>query len=288
MTVATPYPKPSSGCWESEEIPLSSPYLSFNTQPIPGSLRQIDNCQFIRTKSMIDCNFTRRSTDIRFRVGYQTDNERFESIASSWDAYSQFFISGFFLHAENCELHIEATEVDFDPATRKSNRTLNQTSPTSYSVSAVSPLAKNLSKLLEQERGSTAITTSSRAPPEHQFVRPNNSRGLNSTNLPNSQFPPSSQTQDVNSQESLQDFYKGLHAYNQIMQRFNNKNPNPSSSTSHSQLPPPIYSPMAPMGYGNHQIPPSFLDQPSAEQIAELIGDQGMHDNNGAINSKVS
>ncbi|RHZ89725.1 hypothetical protein Glove_11g39 [Diversispora epigaea] len=47
VTVATPYPKPSSGCWETEEIPLSSPYLSFNTQPIPGSLRQIDNNEVV-------------------------------------------------------------------------------------------------------------------------------------------------------------------------------------------------------------------------------------------------
>ncbi|CAG8436591.1 9369_t:CDS:2 [Diversispora eburnea] len=232
VTVATPYPKPSSGCWETEEIPLSSPYLSFNTQPIPGSLRQIENCQFIRTKSIIDCNFTRRSTDIRFRIGYQTDNERFENMASIWDAYSQFFISGFFLHADNCELHIEAIEVDCDPATKKSNKI--QTSPTGYSVSNISPLAKNLSKLLEQERTSTVIPMP-RTPLEHQFLRPINIRNSNSTN---SQFTPPP-VQDANSQDSLQqDFYKEQ-------------------------------------------------PQPSAEQIAELIGDQGMHqDNNGAINSK--
>ncbi|CAG8468375.1 1240_t:CDS:2, partial [Gigaspora rosea] len=39
VSVATLFMKLPSGCWESEEIPLSSLYLSFNTQHITGSLR---------------------------------------------------------------------------------------------------------------------------------------------------------------------------------------------------------------------------------------------------------
>ncbi|CAG8510482.1 9605_t:CDS:2 [Acaulospora colombiana] len=287
VSVATPYPKPPSGCWEAEEIPLSSPYLSFVTQPIPGSLRQVDNSQFVRTKSTIDCNFSRRSCDTRFRIGYQTDNDRFDNIATSWDAYTQFFVSGFFLHADNSELYVEATELDVDLASRRSGKNLIQASPTGYAVAGVSPLARNLSRLLEQEKGSPTISPSitPRLPTEYSFAKPNNVRNSNPTtptavknsnaNVQHPQYNPS-----IAQDDSLhQDFLRGLHAYQQILQRINIK----GASATHA---PPLsmFPPLA-----NHSISTPFQEQqPSAEQIVELIGDQGMHqDHAGALNPKL-
>ncbi|CAG8648294.1 8485_t:CDS:2 [Acaulospora morrowiae] len=285
ISVATLYPKPPSGCWEADEIPLSSPYLSFVTQPIPGSLRQIENCQFVRTRSTIECNFSRKSADTRFRIGYQIDNDRFDNISTSWDAYTQFFVSGFFLHAENNELHIEATELDVDQSSKRSSKSQIQTSPTGYAVAGVSPLAKNLSRLLEQEKSSSSVITPRLSTEQHPFVKPNNARNSN-PNTPTAVKNPNANAQhqqynpSTNQDDTLhQDFLKGLQAYQQLMQRFHNKN----ASVTHSPLP----SMLPPLG--NHQIPAPFSEQqPSAEQIAELIGDQGMHqDNAGAFNPKI-
>ncbi|CAG8481927.1 9018_t:CDS:2, partial [Racocetra fulgida] len=254
---------PSSGCWESEEIPLSSPYLSFCTQPIPGSLRQLENSQFVRTKSSIDSQYSRRSIDQRFRIGYQVDNDRWDNLAVNWELYSQFFISGFFLHADNGELHIEAAELDFDPSTRKHGRH-STTGSTSSSTAGVSPLAKNFARLVEMEKnpGYNYSSIMASRPTEHSFVKPlHRSPPVNAIQM---------NQQETNKDSLEQDFFKGIQAYQQIIQRMSTQGPTP-----------PL---------GSHQVPNmSGSEQASAEQIAELISDQGTrHDKAGTYlrNSK--
>jgi len=259
VSVATPFPLPSSGCWEPEEIPLSAPYLSFNTQPVSGSLRQMENCQFVRTKSSINSGYSRRHTDTRFRIGYQTDSDRWDNMASNWDVYSQFFISGFFLYVDNGEIHIEATEIEVDPLTKKYGKSSNLSSS---SVPGVSPLAKNLARLLEQEKNYKNLS----------FEQPTKSekksslRPLAPKNVPGplqqsqNQSGIQSQITDQTSQDTLsKDFLKGLQAYQQIMQM-----QMPGQPTSRMQLFPSL-----------PHIPLSEQQPPSAEQIAELIADQG-------------
>ncbi|CAG8535383.1 2305_t:CDS:2 [Dentiscutata erythropus] len=260
VSVATPFMKPSSGCWESEEIPLSSPYLSFNTQPIPGSLRQLENSQFVRTKSTLDSHYSRRSIDQRFRIGYQIDNDKWDNMALNWELYSQLFISGFFLHADNGELYIEATELDVDQSTRKIGKP-SITGSTNSSVIGVSSLAKNFSRLMEMEK-IPAFNYSNVLPSrtsEHSFVKPSHrSPPVNAIQINQNQ-------QDPNNKDSLeQDFFKGIQAYHQIMQRMSTQGPpNPSSH--------PVVSNVT-----------GGSDPPSAEQIAELISDQGTrHDKAG-------
>ncbi|CAG8780099.1 14570_t:CDS:2, partial [Gigaspora margarita] len=259
VSVATPFTKPPSGCWESEEIPLSSPYLSFNTQPVPGSLRQLENSQFVRTKSTIDSHYSRRSIDQRFRIGYQIDNDKWDNMALNWELYSQLFISGFFLHVDNGELYIEATELDVDQSTKKLGKH-SITGSTNSSVIGVSPLAKNLSRLMEMEKN-PGFNYSTIIPPrttEHSFVKPSHrSPPINSIQM---------NQQDSNNKDSLeQDFFKGIQAYHQIMQRMSNQGPNPSSLNSH-QI----------------QNVSGGSEPPSAEQITELLSDQGTrHDKAG-------
>jgi hypothetical protein len=263
VSVATPFPVPSSGCWEPEEIPLSSPYLSFNTQPVPGSLRQIENCQFIRTKSLINSGYTKRYTDSRFRIGYQIDNDRWDNIASNWDAYPQFFISGFFLYVDNGEVHIEATEIELDPLSKKYGKNSNLSSSTNSSVPGVSPLAKNLAKLLEQEKSSFSTTSSgiygknfheqssTKLSSEKKSLSlrplaPKNS----SSSLQQQQNQSGTQTDSTNT-ESIKDLLKGLQHHLQRMNQI------PGQTM-------PLF-----------QHTPLSEQQPSAEQIAELIADQG-------------
>ncbi|RIB30608.1 hypothetical protein C2G38_1712557 [Gigaspora rosea] len=239
--------KPPSGCWESEEIPLSSPYLSFNTQPIPGSLRQFENSQFVRTKSTLDSHYSRRSIDQRFRIGYQIDNDKWDNnMALNWELYSQLFISGFFLHSDNGELYIEATELDVDSSTRKHGKN----STNSSSVVGVSPLAKNFARLMEMEKNPT-FNYSTMIPSrtsEHSFVKPlHRSPPVNAIQI---------NQQETNNKDSLeQDFFKGIQAYHQIMQRMSTQGPNPSLSS--------------------HQVSNVSGSDPSSEQIAELMSDQG-------------
>ncbi|CAB4388200.1 unnamed protein product [Rhizophagus irregularis] len=266
VSVATPFPKPSSGCWEPEEIPLSSPYLSFNTQPVPGSLRQIENCQFIRTKSLINSGYTKKYTESRFRIGYQIDNDRWDNnIASNWDAYPQFFISGFFLYVDNGEVHIEATEIELDPLTKKYGKNSNLSS-TNSTVPGVSPLAKNLAKLLEQERNSFSTPTSGifgknyleqtttklSSEKKSLSLRPLAPKNASSS-LQQSQNQIGTQSDPTNT-ESIKDLLKGLQHH---LQRINQI---PGQTNSHMPL---------------FQHTPLSEQQPSAEQIAELIADQG-------------
>ncbi|GBB92805.1 hypothetical protein RclHR1_02060008 [Rhizophagus clarus] len=266
VSVAAPFPIPSSGCWEPEEIPLSSPYLSFNTQPVPGSLRQIENCQFIRTKSSINSGYTKRYTDSRFRIGYQIDNDKWDNIASNWDTYPQFFISGFFLCVDNGEVHIEATEIELDPLSKKYGKNSNLSSSTNSNVPGVSPLAKNLAKLLEQEKSSFSTSpsgifgknfleqTSTKLSTEKKSLSlrplaPKNS----SSSLQQSQNQTGTQSDSTNT-ESIKDLLKGLQHH---LQRINQI---PGQTNSHISL---------------FQHTPLSEQQPSAEQIAELIADQG-------------
>ncbi|RIB14215.1 hypothetical protein C2G38_2144174 [Gigaspora rosea] len=250
VSVATPFTKPPSGCWESEEIPLSSPYLSFNTQPIPGSLRQLENSQFVRTKSTIDSHYSRRSIDQRFRIGYQIDNDRWDnSMALNWELYSQLFISGFFLHADNGELYIEATELDVDQSTRKHGKN-SIIGSTNSSIIGVSPLAKNLSRLMEIEKNSgfNYSTIIPSRTTEHSFTKPSHrSPPINSIQI--------NQQESNNNKESLeQDFFKGIQAYHQIMQR------------------------MSTQGNNSHQVSNvSGGSDPSSEQITELLSDQDFY-----------
>ncbi|CAG8661788.1 8982_t:CDS:1, partial [Scutellospora calospora] len=242
----------------------------FNTQPIPGSLRQFESSQFVRTKSTFDSYYSRRSIDQRFRVGYQIDNDRWDNIAINWDLYSQFFISGFFLHAENGELHIEATELDVDSTTKKFGK--NSITGTANSVAGISPLAKNFARLVEMEKNPTFNYSTIIPPrPSDSFIKPSHrSPPVNSMQI---------NQQESNNKESLeQDFFKGIQAYQQIMQRMSTQGPNQSSQSS----------------LNSHQFSNvSGSESPSAEQIAELISDQGTrHDKAGTFilrnNSKVS
>ncbi|RIA86916.1 hypothetical protein C1645_828563 [Glomus cerebriforme] len=264
VSVATPFPAPSSGCWEPEEIPLSSPYLSFNTQPISGSLRQIENCQFIRTKSLINSGYTRRYIDSRFRIGYQIDNDKWDNIASNWDAYPQFFISGFFLYVDNGEVHIEATEIELDPSTKRKNSNLLNSS--NSTVPGVSPLAKNLARLLEQEKNSFSISSSgifgknyfeqnsTKLSSEKKSIslRPLAPKNASSS-LQQSQNQSGSQSDSTNA-DTIKDLLKGLQALHRMGNHI------PGQSNSHIQL---------------FQHAPE--QQPSAEQIAELIADQDFY-----------
>jgi hypothetical protein len=279
VSVATAFPTPSSGCWEPEEIPLSTPYLSFNTQPVSGSLRQIENCQFIRTKSSINSGYTRRYTDPRFRIGYQIDNDRWDNMASNWDAYSQCFISGFFLHVDNGEVHVEATEIELDPLTRKYGKTSNLLSSSNSTVPGVSPLAKNLARLLEQEKNSFSTpsgifgknlfeqtsTTKLSSEKKSTSLRPLAPKNSSSSSLQQQsqiQQPGSnSQLDSTNTDNLSKDLIKGLQAYEHIIRRMGNQipgQPNPHV---------PLFSAL--------QHVPLSEQQPSAEQIAELIADQG-------------
>ncbi|CAG8679098.1 4252_t:CDS:2, partial [Dentiscutata heterogama] len=262
VSVATPFMKPSSGCWESEEIPLSSPYLSFNTQPIPGSLRQLENSQFVRTKSTLDSHYSRRSIDQRFRIGYQIDNDKWDNMALNWELYSQLFISGFFLHADNGELYIEATELDVDHSTRKLGKH-SITGSSSSSVIGVSSLAKNFARLMEMEKipGFNYSNVLPSRTSEHSFVKPSHrSPPVNAIQI---------NQQETNNKDSLeQDFFKGIQAYHQIMQRMSTQGPPNPSLSNH-----PVVSNVS-----------GGSDPPSAEQIAELISDQGTrHDKAGTF-----
>ncbi|CAG8618666.1 14201_t:CDS:2 [Funneliformis caledonium] len=277
VSVATPFPSPSSGCWEPEEIPISAPYLSFHTQPISGSLRQIENCQFVRTKSSIHSGYSRSYTDPRFRVGYQTDNEKWNNMAFNWDAYSQFFISGFFLYVDNGEVHIEATEIEVDPSAKKCGKTSNISNST---VPGVSPLAKNLARLLEQEKISFSTTstlgtfaknsfdqTSSKPEKKPASLRPLAPKSASVSLLHHSQNQMGlqslqSQLSDQPISETLsKDLLKGMQAYHHIMQRLGN--PMPSQPPSHM----PVFSTL-------QQVPSSEPTPSSTEQIAELIAEQ--------------
>ncbi|CAI2169433.1 14819_t:CDS:2 [Funneliformis geosporum] len=280
VSVATPFPSPSSGCWEPEEIPLSAPYLSFHTQPIPGSLRQIENCQFVRTKSSIHSGYSRSYTDPRFRVGYQTDNEKWNNMAVNWDAYSQFFISGFFLYVDNGEVHIEATEIEVDPSAKKCGKTIIS-SLSNSTVPVVSPLAKSLARLLEQEKIPFSTPSSLGTFGKHSFdqisskpekkpaslrpLAPKSSSGSLQHHSQNQLGLQSLQPQlsDQPIPETLsKDLLKGMQAYHHLMQRFGN--PMPSQPPSHIS----VFSPL-------QQVPSSEQSPSSTEQISEMIADQG-------------
>jgi hypothetical protein len=236
-------------------------------------LRQIENCQFIRTRSSINSGYTRRYIDSRFRIGYQIDNDKWDNMASNWDAYSQFFISGFFLYVDNGEVHIEATEIDIDPLTRRYVKNSNLSN--NSNVPGVSPLAKNLARLLEQEKSSpfpTTTTSTSSSSSTGTFTSPaklssekksvSSLRPLAPKNSPSSlqqsQNQPGSQSDSSTNSETIKDLIKGLHAYQQLQRQI------PGQPNSHM----PIFS-------GLQHVPLSEQQQPSAEQIAELIADQG-------------